>query len=199
MLRIKGKLVAAGGRLTSSGPESGIVDGESPSISLSYIDKTDYKHAHMYVYSVSTESVSQQIGSCLMARYLSSTVEPLNSCRPNASLPLPATHVPSRSQVKTQLNNFSLFWLYDEGSLPINDPDTEESLDTTGFSSMPWENFTNGSKDTTWPSNPFYPYPNETSLLLGDWYWNYGHQKSQNSFKKLVDIIGHPGYHPDDE
>ena len=125
-------------------------------------------------------------------------VEPLNSCRPNASLPSPATHVPSRSQVKTQLNNFSLFRLYDEGSLPINDPDTEESSDTTGFSSMPRENFTDGSKDTTRPSNPFYPYPNETSLLLGDWYWNYGHQKSQNSFKKLVDIIGHPGYHPDD-
>ena len=73
LLRIKGRLVAAGGRLTSSGPESGIVDGESPSISLSYIDKTVYKHTHTYAYSVSTESVSHQLGSCLMARYLSST------------------------------------------------------------------------------------------------------------------------------
>ena len=73
LLRIMGKLVAAGGRLTSSGPESGIVDGESPSISLSYIDKTDYKRTHTCAYCISTESVCHQLGSCLVARYLSST------------------------------------------------------------------------------------------------------------------------------
>ncbi|KAF8837831.1 hypothetical protein BDN67DRAFT_991589 [Paxillus ammoniavirescens] len=38
--------------------------------------------------------------------------------------------------------------------------------------------------------SPFHPYPNESSLWLGDWYWNYGLQKSQESFKNLLDIIG---------
>ena len=56
------------------GPESGIVDGESPSISLSYIDKTVYKRTHTGAYSVSTESMCHQLGSCLVARYLSSTL-----------------------------------------------------------------------------------------------------------------------------
>ena len=73
LLRIMGRLVAAGGRLTSSGPESGIVDGESPSISLSYIDKAGYKRTHTSVYKVSTKSVCHQLGLCLVARYLSST------------------------------------------------------------------------------------------------------------------------------
>ena len=73
LLRIMGKLGAAGGRLTSSGLESGIVDGESPSISLSYIDGTGYKCTNTCVYMLSTESVCQQLGSCLMARYLTPT------------------------------------------------------------------------------------------------------------------------------
>ena len=46
--------------------------------------------------------------------------------------------------------------------------------------------------------DPFYLYPNETLLLLGDWYWNQGHQKSQVSFRMLLDIIGHPGYSLED-
>ena len=74
VLRIMGKLGAAGGRLTSSGPESGIVDGESPSISLSYIDKAGYKRTNTCVHTLSTESVCQELGSCLMARYLNPTV-----------------------------------------------------------------------------------------------------------------------------
>ena len=37
--------------------------------------------------------------------------------------------------------------------------------------------------------NPFYPYPNENSWRIGDWYWNRGAQKSQQSFKGLVEIL----------
>ncbi|KIM66059.1 hypothetical protein SCLCIDRAFT_22270 [Scleroderma citrinum Foug A] len=67
-----------------------------------------------------------------------------------------------------------------------------------GLSSLCQPNFTDGNEGITRPSNPLYPDLNETSLLLGDWYWNYEHQKSQISFKKLLDIIGHPDYHPND-
>jgi hypothetical protein len=44
----------------------------------------------------------------------------------------------------------------------------------------------------------FYPYPNETSFRLGDWYWNHGIQKSQESFRDLVKIITGPEFTPDD-
>ena len=39
------------------------------------------------------------------------------------------------------------------------------------------------------PKTIFYPYPNESSWLIGDWYWNQGTQKSKQSFKNLVDVI----------
>ena len=44
----------------------------------------------------------------------------------------------------------------------------------------------------------FYPYPNRSSFLLGDWFWNGGFQKSQKNFSRLVDIINDPRFLPDD-
>ena len=128
-------------------------------------------------------------------------IKPLNlSHLPNELAPCEASHVPSpplRPKFKTQLNSFGLFWLYDEDSLPIIDPDTNNSLDKAGLSAPCNRDTSSQSMETiTTGSNPFYPYPNETSLLLGDWYWNQGHQKSRTSFRKLQDIIGHPGYDP---
>lgn len=46
--------------------------------------------------------------------------------------------------------------------------------------------------------HPFYPYPNQSSFSLGDWYWNQGLQKTQESFRKLIEIVGCPKYKPDD-
>jgi hypothetical protein len=44
----------------------------------------------------------------------------------------------------------------------------------------------------------FYPYPNRSSFELGHWYWNGSAQKSHQSFKQLIDIVGRPGFDPDD-
>ena len=88
---------------------------------------------------------------------------------PSASTP-PAPHFPSfpsHPKIKTQPNSFGLFQLYNEDSLLINDPDMENSLDEVG----PFVTHKNSSKfneGITDASNPFYPYPNKTSLLLGD-------------------------------
>ena len=95
------------------------------------------------------------------------------SCPPSALTP-PAPHLPlfpSCPKIKTQPNSFGLFQLYDEDSLPINDPDMENSLDELGpfFTHENSSKFNEGITDA---SNPFYPYPNKTSLLLGDWSWN---------------------------
>ncbi|KAG0692082.1 hypothetical protein DFH29DRAFT_1009432 [Suillus ampliporus] len=45
---------------------------------------------------------------------------------------------------------------------------------------------------------PFCPYRNRSSFELGDWYWNSGAQKSHQSFKELIGIIGHPDFDPND-
>jgi len=36
----------------------------------------------------------------------------------------------------------------------------------------------------------FYPYPNESSFRLGDWYWSHRRSKSRESFRELLDIVG---------
>ncbi|OBZ70227.1 hypothetical protein A0H81_10051 [Grifola frondosa] len=45
-------------------------------------------------------------------------------------------------------------------------------------------------------SNVFHPYPNRSSFLLGEWYWNGSVQKSQDDFKHLLGIVGDPVFHP---
>ena len=129
-------------------------------------------------------------------------VEPSDLFHPLDALPpsCPAPDVPllpSRPRIKTQLNSFGLFQLYDEDSVPIHDPDTNDLLGEA-LSSLQVGNSITFNEGIMGASNPFYPYPNETSLLLGDWYWNQGHQQFQASFKKLLDIIGHSEYYPED-
>jgi hypothetical protein len=43
-----------------------------------------------------------------------------------------------------------------------------------------------------------YPYSNQSSFSLGDWYWNQGVQKSQEDFRRLIQIVGNPNFRPDD-
>ncbi|KAG2105838.1 uncharacterized protein F5147DRAFT_775151 [Suillus discolor] len=47
------------------------------------------------------------------------------------------------------------------------------------------------------PCNSFHPYPNQTSFDLGHWYWNGSVQKSQESFKELLNIVGCPDFDPE--
>jgi hypothetical protein len=44
----------------------------------------------------------------------------------------------------------------------------------------------------------FYPYPNENSFRLGEWYWNHGIQKSRESFSELLTIVGDSKFRPED-
>jgi len=48
------------------------------------------------------------------------------------------------------------------------------------------------------PTDSYYPYPNRSSFLLGEWYWNDGANKSQSSFKHLLGIVGHSDFQPRD-
>jgi hypothetical protein len=53
-------------------------------------------------------------------------------------------------------------------------------------------------RNSSLSTQPFYPYPNQSSFLLGAWYWNQGTQKSQESFRQLIKIVASPSFSPSD-
>lgn len=60
------------------------------------------------------------------------------------------------------------------------------------------ENFQSRPPNPQTTKTSFFPYPNQSSFLLGEWYWNNGAQKSQRDFKDLIGILSHPNFKPDD-
>lgn len=96
---------------------------------------------------------------------------------------------------QTPRNIFGLFRKYIGKEPPNHDPE-----DFVGLEDLV---DTEPRRDTMYSHdngrNPsFYPYPNKNSFLIGDWYWCDGVQKSQESFKRLIDIIGNPEFSPAD-
>lgn len=126
----------------------------------------------------------------------------------SAPAPAPGSSPPSTSVVdvlvnsisssirrvfRTQKNKFGLYRVYQTESIPSHDPEDPFSIDNECVDAK--------VKQRHWVSNsenPFYPYPNENSMQLGDWYWNQGAQKSKESFRELLDIVGSEGFHPEE-
>jgi len=99
-----------------------------------------------------------------------------------------------RRVFQTPRNVFGLFRRYCSDRPPSHDPEENVELSdlfdhptATGSALQPLNN-----------AKKFYPFPNESSFLLSEWYWNGGVQKSQESFHKLLDIVGHPDFLPED-
>jgi Plavaka transposase len=106
--------------------------------------------------------------------------------------PPPATN--SRSYalriVRTPRNAFGLYRRYCSYTWPSHDPEENVSLDDLSATPAP-------SLPMPQHSNPFHPYPNQSSFKLGDWFWNEGPQLSRKSFGRLLDIIGDPEFRPE--
>jgi hypothetical protein len=96
-----------------------------------------------------------------------------------------------RQAFQTPRNAFGLFRKYCSGQPPSHDP--EDNIELADLC----DNRTDTSQSLNSP-NIFFPFPNESSFLLGEWYWNDGIQKSQESFSKLLSIIGSPDFRPED-
>jgi hypothetical protein len=85
----------------------------------------------------------------------------------------------------TACNKFGLSRQYYAANLPSHDPEEHNQLSDIPSQYPP-------------TSSPqiFHPYPNYNSFRLGEWYWNGGVQKSQSSFKELLNIVGDRDFDP---
>lgn len=113
----------------------------------------------------------------------------------------------ARSQIvhcfRTPKNAFRLLRQYFSSSPPSHDP--EELVDFSdlcdGYGESNCQQNAIGAMDmipsSSLPNTSFGPYPNESSFLLGEWYWNGGRQKSLEDFRSLLDIIGRPEFRPE--
>jgi len=112
----------------------------------------------------------------------------LNVPSPQADPTAQSARPPSNlcAVLTTQKNSFGLFHVYDEELIPnANNPEGQSGAGPLLACRL------NVHTSQTLPGsvNPFHPYPNESSWLIGDWYWNQGAKKSKQNFKKLVGII----------
>jgi hypothetical protein len=99
----------------------------------------------------------------------------------------------TRQIFRTPRNTFGLIRQYFSETPPSHDP--EEHLNTSDLSDEPI------SATAVQPSisdKLYSPYPNRSSFLLGDWYWNHGIQKSKDSFSQLIRIVGNQEFRPED-
>lgn len=118
------------------------------------------------------------------------------------TMPLENPHLPSplrldanpqnvKKVLKSPQNAFGLFRQYKAENFPDHDPEGE--AETTDLSDVLSDHRGHDSAVSV-----HLPYPNENAFLLGEWFWDDSVQKSQESFKKLIDIICRPGFDPED-
>ena len=132
---------------------------------------------------------SSPSSQAMLAVPASSTNMNGSSLSPQTILPAPverSLYSSMHKLFKTQMNRFGLFRLYNMDTPPLHDPEDPSSV----------KNMCSPRVHLNLSTNLYHPYPNETSMHLGDWYWNQGAQKSQESFKQLLSIIGDPMFSP---
>lgn len=113
---------------------------------------------------------------------------------------------------RTPRNAFGLLRQYHSITLPSHDP--EEHIQLQDLSDQN-DNFQEAHKQASFhePSTAaaatsaqpqeetkkkFHPFPNRSSFLLGNWYWTHGVQRSRESFRDLLDVVGSPAFSPSD-
>jgi hypothetical protein len=108
--------------------------------------------------------------------------------KPNSSPHSKSAPLGMHGAYKSQSNTFGLFHIFD--ALPRHDPDDLSDEDPIAQGTWP-------HCDEVEKENLFHSYPNESSLRLGNWYWNQELQKSRSTFRKLLDIVGSVDFQPD--
>lgn len=102
---------------------------------------------------------------------------------------------PELEKHESRRNAFGLYKVYrcPASDLP-HDPDSVTTpSDLREIEPLPVENTLEER-----PSHLFHPFPNASSFALGEWFWSDDHEKSQKSFKALLDVVGNQGFKPSD-
>lgn len=122
----------------------------------------------------------------------------LATTEPDPPDPLHSHHQPSslHGRLDTPKNKFGVFRRYHAAAFPSHDP--ESLVDLERLSNIPKPPPVPHPTTSDNDLSAFYPYTNKSAFLLGDWYWNHGVQKSQDSFKRLLEIVGSPTFSPAD-
>ncbi|KIM59251.1 hypothetical protein SCLCIDRAFT_27508 [Scleroderma citrinum Foug A] len=94
----------------------------------------------------------------------------------------------------TLANSFGLSRWYYGNRFPTHDAEDTTTLQHLTLTLSVVDDHDSAGRD----SALFYPYLNRLSYLLGDWYWNGGIQKSKESFRNLIKIVGNPEFWPGD-
>jgi hypothetical protein len=90
--------------------------------------------------------------------------------------------------LKSTQNTFGLFWQYHATRFLDHNPNENITRDDLMDTSL----------GTFYPADSYHPYPNQSSFLLGEWYWSGGLKKTQSGFRDLIKIVGHPNFQPED-
>ncbi|KAG6912491.1 hypothetical protein DXG01_014200, partial [Tephrocybe rancida] len=114
--------------------------------------------------------------------------DPIISLQPESS----ASTTPTLITPHNVFGVFRRYYIQDGTSMQQHDPDSRETLLT--LSDIPIIEVPAKAD----PSDVYAPFPNKTSFLLSDWYWNRGAQKSKDSFRQLLRIIGSKDFAPGD-
>ncbi|KAJ3530549.1 hypothetical protein NMY22_g8529 [Coprinellus aureogranulatus] len=82
-----------------------------------------------------------------------------------------------------------------DSTIDPSDPESEDKTDEQNEPSEPGRL----KKPYKKPDPPPYaPFPNISSFRLGEWFWSDDHEKSQRSFRNLLDIVGSESFKPAD-
>jgi len=131
------------------------------------------------------------------------TAVPTMTAQPRASSPVgDAPQHPSTGLLtctlhffNTLANSFGLSLRYYGHHLPTHDLEDAITLQHLSMISPAEEGpVSTGRSAGSRDHGLLYPYPNRSSFLLGNWYWNGGIQKSKGSFKELIKIVGSPEF-----
>jgi hypothetical protein len=101
----------------------------------------------------------------------------------------------------TSRNAFGLWRQYKTDTFPSHDPEEHFDWQHLVDDPLPYaarEGLEDALMSSPSRQKPFGPFPNESTFLLSDWYWNYGFQKLQDNFRKLVAIVGNENFRPQD-
>jgi hypothetical protein len=99
---------------------------------------------------------------------------------------------------RTLRNIFGLSRKYYGTTCPSHDPEEHVAVQDLCEASTNTPPSAHDINDSPSYNQQFYPYPNESSFSLGDWYWNHGLQKTQEGFRKLLEIVGDRNFRPGD-